>query len=195
VPLATIQNLDPIYVDVAQSTAELNRLKQALASGRLNDQGTDQVALMLEDGTAYPHVGTLKFRDVTVEPTTGSVILRIEVPNPDAVLLPGMFVRAVLEEGVQEAALLVSQQAVSRNAKGQPVALVLTAANQVEQRVLTADRALGDRWLVTAGLAAGDRVITAGLQRVRPGMTVRLAAPPAATASPAPAPTAATPTH
>ena len=123
VALATIQQLDPIYVDVPQSTAELLRLKRRLEDGRLNQDGTNQnkVQLILEDGTAYPLEGTLQFRDVTVDPTTGSVILRIVFPNPEGVLLPGMFVRAVVEEGVNEQAILVPQQAVSRDPKGNPV--------------------------------------------------------------------------
>jgi len=173
VALATIQQLDPIYVDVPQSTTELNRLKHALASGRLDQNGTDQVKIVLEDGRPYPHPGTLKFRDVTVDPTTGSVILRIVVPNPDGTLLPGMFVRAILEEGVNEQALLVPQLALARDPKGNPSALIVNAQGNVEQRRLTTERALGDKWLVTAGLAPGERVIVEGVQKVRPGMPVK----------------------
>ena len=163
VPLATIQQLDPIYVDVPQSTVELNRLKRSLANGRLKENDTDRVKNFLEDDTEYPLEGSLKFRDVTVDPTTGSVILRIVVPNPDGVLLPGMFVRAIVEEGVNEQAILIPQQAVSRDPRGNPIALVVD--NQ---------RAFGDKWLVSSGLSRGERVIVEGLQRVRPGATVKV---------------------
>lgn len=172
-PLATIQQLDPIYVDVPQSTAELNRLKRSLANGRLKENGTDSVKITLEDGTAYPQEGSLKFRDVTVDPTTGSVIFRIVVPNPDGTLLPNMFVRATIDEGVQERAILVPQQAVSRDPKGNPFALIVGAQGKVEQRAISTDRALGDKWLVSTGLDPGDRVIVEGLQKARPGVAVK----------------------
>jgi membrane fusion protein (multidrug efflux system) len=174
VPLAVVQQLDPIYVDVTQSSAELLRLRRALEGGRLaqDQDAKGRVKLLLEDGTPYPQEGILKFRDVTVEPSTGSVTLRIVFPNPDNMLLPGMFVRAVLEEGVAEQAILVPQQGVSRDFKGNPVALIVNASNQVEQKALELDRAIGDRWLVVGGLAVGDKVIVEGLQRVRPGATV-----------------------
>lgn len=175
VPLATIQQLDPIYVDVPQSTVELNRLKRSLANGRLKENDTDRVKIFLEDDTEYPLEGSLKFRDVTVDPTTGSVILRIVVPNPDGVLLPGMFVRAIVEEGVNEQAILIPQQAVSRDPRGNPIALVVDNEGKVEQRGLTTDqRAFGDKWLVSSGLSRGERVIVEGLQRVRPGATVKV---------------------
>jgi membrane fusion protein (multidrug efflux system) len=174
VPLATIQQLDPIYVDVPQSTVELNRLKRSLANGRLKDNGTDRVKIVLEDRTAYPQEGSLKFRDVTVDPSTGSVILRIVVPNPDGTLLPGMFVQAIIDEGVNQQAILVPQQAVSRDPKGNPLTLIVDAEGKAQQRGLTTDRALGDKWLVSSGLAAGDRVIVEGMQKVRPGMTVKV---------------------
>ena len=175
VPLVVIQQLDPIYVDVTQSSAEILRLRQSLASGRLkrSGDGWSRVKLLLEDGTPYPLAGKLKFRDVTVDPTTGSVTLRMVFPNPDNVLLPGMFVRAIVEEGVNEEAILVPQQGVTRDQKGDPYALVAGKDGKVEQRMLTLDRALGDRWLVTKGLAAEDRVIVDGLQRVRPGAEVK----------------------
>lgn len=174
--LATIQQIDPIYVDVPQSTSELLRLKRRLEDGSLNQDGPNQekVKLTLEDGVAYPLQGTLQFRDVTVEPTTGSVILRIVFPNPKAVLLPGMFVRALVREGINEEAILVPQQAVSRDPKGNPVALIVDEEGNVRQRMLTLDRAIGDKWLVSAGLASGDRVIIEGMQRVRPGASVRV---------------------
>jgi membrane fusion protein (multidrug efflux system) len=173
--LATVQQLDPIYVDVAQSTTELLRLKRRLEDGRLNQDESSQnrVGLLLEDGREYPLKGTLQFRDVTVDPTTGSVILRIIFPNPEGVLLPGLFVRAVVKEGVSEQAILIPQQAVSRDPKGNPLALIVDSEGKVQQRMLTFDRAIGDKWLVSAGLATGDRVIVEGAQRVRPGSPVK----------------------
>lgn len=173
--LATIQQLDPIYVDVPQSTAELLRLKQHLESGGLNSDGTNQnkVQLLLEDGSAYPAEGTLQFRDISVDPTTGSVILRMVFPNPNGVLLPGMFVRAVVKEGVDDQAILVPQQAVSRDPKGNPVTLIVGADGKVAQRVLNVERTVGDQWLVTSGLEAGDKVIVEGMQKVRPGAPVK----------------------
>jgi membrane fusion protein (multidrug efflux system) len=177
--LAAIQQLDPIYVDVSQSTTELLRLKRRLEDGRLNqnDKNQKKVGLLLEDGSTYPLEGTLQYRDVTVDPTTGSVILRIVVPNPGGVLLPGMFVRALIKEGVLEQAILIPQQAVSRDPKGNPVALVVDDQDKVQQRMLTLDRAEGDQWLVSKGLTPGERIIVEGLQKVRPGMTVKVAAP------------------
>jgi membrane fusion protein (multidrug efflux system) len=174
--LATIQQLDPMYVDVPQSTTELLRLRRRLEEGGLtnNRQIRNKVRLLLEDDTKYPSEGALQFRDVTVDPTTGSVILRIVFPNPKGYLLPGMFVRAVLEEGVNPKALLVPQQAVSRNPKGDPVALIVDAEGKVQQRMITLDRAIGDAWLVSSGLAPGDRVIVEGKQRARPGASVKV---------------------
>jgi len=175
IPLAVIQQMDPIYVDVTQATAELQRLQRNLDCGRLKQSGPSQsrVRLLLEDGTPYELTGTLKFRDVTVDPSTGSVTLRMVFPNPRQNLLPGMFVRAVVEEGVNEHALLVPQQGVSRDPKGNPVAWVVNAADKIEQRILELDRAIGNHWLVTSGLAVGDRLIVEGLQKVRPGDKVR----------------------
>jgi membrane fusion protein (multidrug efflux system) len=177
--LSTIQQLDPIYVDVPQSTAELLRLQRRMADGRLkgNDADMQKVKLLLDDASEYPCEGTLQFRDVTVDWTTGSVILRVVFPNPQGVLLPGMFVRAVVREGVQEEAILVPQQAVSRDPKGNPVTLVVDDQDKVQQRILTLDRAIGNRWLVTSGLTPGDRVIVSGLQRSRPGASVKIASP------------------
>lgn len=172
--LATIQQLDPIYVDVPQSTAELLRLKRRLQDGRLDREGVneEEVRIILEDGTPYELPGTLQFQDVTVDPTTGSVILRVVVRNPGGVLLPGMFVRAVVKEGVNKNAVLIPQQSVSRDPKGNPIALIVNAEDEVEQRALVLDRAIGDRWLVASGLAAGDRVIAEGMQKVRPEASV-----------------------
>ena len=175
IALAAVQQLDPIYVDVPQSTAELLRLQRRLADGRLARDGTNQnaVQLTLEDGTRYPVEGTLQFRDVSVDATTASVILRAVFPNPKGVLLPGMFVRTLLKEGVNEQAILIPQQAVSRDPKGNPLAVIVDASGKAQPRMLTLDRAIGDKWLVTSGLAPGDRVIVEGLQRVRPGAPVK----------------------
>jgi membrane fusion protein (multidrug efflux system) len=175
-PLAVVQQLDPIYVDVTQASADLLTLRRRLESGRLKRNGAthDQVQLFLEDGTPYPLKGTLQFQDVTVDPATGSVRLRMVFSNPRNVLLPGMFVRALVEEGINDQALLVPQQGVTRDRKGNPLALIVGKDDKVEQRMLTIDRAIGDKWLVTDGLAAGDRVIVDGLQRVRPGSPVRV---------------------
>ncbi|MGD0266441.1 MAG: efflux RND transporter periplasmic adaptor subunit [Candidatus Methylomirabilota bacterium] len=174
-PLATIQQLDPIYVDVTQSSANLLQLKRNIAVGRIKGDGPDRarVKLLLEDGTPYPSEGTLKFSDVTVDPSTGSFILRMLFPNPQHTLLPGMFVRAQVLEGVVEQAILVPQQGVSRDPKGNPLVLLVGAESKVEQRMIAVDRAIGDRWLVASGLAPGDQVIVEGIQKVRPGASVK----------------------
>ena len=176
-PLATIQQLDPIYVDVPQSTTELLRLKRRLERGALHHNGAEKkkVRLIMEDGTLYPLEGTLEFRDVSVDPTTGSVILRMVFPNPKGVLLPRMFARAIIREGVKKDALLVPQQAVKRTPKGLPYVLVVGKEGKVERRMLKLGRAIGSRWLVISGLARGDRVIVEGLQFVRPGIPVKAA--------------------
>lgn len=173
--LATIQQLDPIYVDVSQSSTELLRLQRRLEEGQLSRDHANgnQVRLILADGTQFPAPGRLQFRDISVDRTTGSVILRLVFPNPDGVLLPGMFVRAVVEEGIKEQAILVPQQAVSRDPKGNPLALVVNGEGKVEQRKVVLDRAIGNRWLVSSGLAPGDRVVAEGMQKVRPGAAVR----------------------
>jgi membrane fusion protein (multidrug efflux system) len=173
--LATIQQLNPIYVDVTQASAELLRLKRKLESGQLSSTGAGgkKVRILLEDGTSYPLEGTLQFRDITVDPATGSFALRIVVPNPNYLLLPGMFVRAVVQEGIAQQALLVPQQGVSRTPKGEPYALIVDETGKVQQRMLTLNRALGDQWLVSCGLSAGDRVIVEGLLNVRPGSAVK----------------------
>ncbi len=174
-PLAVVQQLDPIYVDVTQASADLLSLRRRLQSGQIRQNGatSNKVQLALEDGTPYPLKGMLQFQDVTVDPATGSVRVRMVFPNPRNVLLPGMFVRALVEEGFNDKALLVPQQGVTRDLKGNPVALVVGKDEKVEQRMLKVDRAIGDKWLVTDGLVAGDRVIVDGLQRVRPGAPVR----------------------
>lgn len=169
-PLATVQQLDPIYVDITRSSVEVLRLKRALAAGQVGSVvGAAKVKLVLEDGTPYAHEGKLEFADATVDSATGAITLRAVFPNPDIELLPGMYVRALLEEGVLEQALLVPQQGVTRDAKGNAVALVVSKEGMVEPRVLTTDRTIGDQWLVTAGIAAGDQVIVEGLQKVQPG--------------------------
>jgi membrane fusion protein, multidrug efflux system len=175
-PLATIQQIDPVYVDVTQSSASLLRLQQSMARGTLKRDSANRakVKLILEDGTPYPLEGALQLQDVTVDPTTGSYILRIVFPNPKRVLLPGMFARAILEEGVNEQALLVPQQGVSRDPKGNPTSLIVDAEGKVQQRLLTLDRPIGDKWLVSAGLVPGDRVIVEGVQKVRPGASVKV---------------------
>lgn len=176
VALTTIQQLNPIYVDVTQSTTELHRLKRRLKDGRLNQNGENhnKVKLIMEDGVFYASEGKLQFRDVTVDPSTGSVILRIIVPNPDGILLPGMFVRAIVREGINDKAILIPQQAVTRDPKGNPLALTVDAEGKVGQCMLTLDRAIEDKWLVSSGLQPGDQVIVEGMQRLRPGASVKV---------------------
>jgi membrane fusion protein (multidrug efflux system) len=173
--LSTIQQLDPIYVDVPQSTTEMLRLNRNLKEGHLKSNSSqDNVKLILEDGIEYPLRGTLQFRDVTVDPTTGSIILRIVFPNPEGILLPGMFTRVIVEEGVQEQAILIPQQAVSRDVKGNPITMIVDVENKVQMRMLKLDRAIGSQWLVSSGLTFGDRVIVEGIQKVRPGAIVKV---------------------
>jgi membrane fusion protein (multidrug efflux system) len=173
--LATIQQLGSMYVDVTQSSAELLRMKQNLASGALKTDRTGQarVKLVLEDGSDYPLPGTLKFSEVTVDQSTGSYILRAIFPNPKQTLLPGMFVRAILEEGINENAILVPQRGVTRNPKGEAMVMVVGAQEKVEPRIITVARTVGDNWLVSGGLKAGDRVILEGIQKARPGTPVK----------------------
>lgn len=184
-PLATIQQLDPMYVDVTQSSVELLRLRKALASGALTstDESRATVMLTLEDGSVYQASGELQFSDVSVDPGTGMVTLRAVFPNPDLQLLPGMYVRAVLEEGVRSDAILVPQQGVTRDSKGNATALVVNAEEKVELRQLTASRTVGDQWLIDEGLEAGDRVIVEGVQKVRPGDEVTTVSRPVAVSS------------
>jgi membrane fusion protein (multidrug efflux system) len=173
--LAMVQQLDPIYVDVTQASADILRLTRAVDSGQVARGGSHarKVRLALEDGTPYPIEGTLQFRDVSVDPTTGSVVLRMVFSNPRRTLLPGMYVRATVEEGVNEHAILAPQQGITRNMKGEPLALVVDAAGKVEQRKIEVERAIGSDWVVTSGLAPGDRLIVEGRDKVRPGATVR----------------------
>lgn len=173
--LATIQQLSPIYVDVTQSSAELLRLKRDMASGLMKSEGEAQakVRLLLEDSSVYPLPGTLKFSEVTVDQSTGSIILRAVFPNPKQTLLPGMFVRAVLEEGVNEHAILVPQRGVSRDQAGNATVMVVASQEKVEPRGIKVLRTVGENWLVSEGLKAGDRVILEGLQKARPGTVVK----------------------
>lgn len=167
--LATVQQLDPIYVDVTQSSSDFMRLKQQTS---LQKEGTSSVELLMENGQPYPLKGTLQFSDVTVDESTGSITLRALFPNPQHMLLPGMFVRARIDEGTQPDAILVPQQGVTRTPRGDATVLVVNEKNQVESRTVVAPQAIGDRWLITEGLKNGDRVIISGLQKVRPGVTV-----------------------
>jgi membrane fusion protein (multidrug efflux system) len=173
----TIQQIDPIYVDATQSSAILLQLKRNMAAGRIKGDGPGQtrVKLLLEDGTPYSQEGILKFSEATVDPSTGSFILRMVFPNPKHVLLPGMYVRVVVQEGEVDRAILVPQQGVSRDPKGNPVALIVDGEGKVRQRMITVDRAIGDKWLITDGLKPGDRLIVEGMQKVRPGVSVKVA--------------------
>jgi membrane fusion protein (multidrug efflux system) len=191
-PLATIAQLDPIYVDVNQSSSELLRLRQDFAAGRLqrNEQQQARVRLTMEDGTHYADEGALQFSEVTVDPGTGSVLLRAVFPNPQRALLPGMFVRATLPLGANASALVVPQAAVARNARGDATVMLVDAAGKVSERVIAVDRVVGSNWLVTDGLMVGETVIVEGLQKARPGATVKPMPAAAATAAPA-APAAA----
>ncbi|MBV6859256.1 efflux RND transporter periplasmic adaptor subunit [Xanthomonas campestris pv. zingibericola] len=172
--LATINQLDPIYVDVTQSSAQLLQLRRQLDAGQLKAvDGKAEVTLQLEDGSTYAHSGTLEVVDAAVDTATGTVKLRAVVPNPERVLLPGMYVTAKLSMAVDEQAILVPQQAISRNSKGQAVAMVVGSDNKVAQRVLTTGDAIGDKWVVRQGLKAGDKVIVQGLQKASVGAEVR----------------------
>jgi membrane fusion protein, multidrug efflux system len=174
--LATIQQLDPIYVDVTQSSANLLSLRRKMEEGVIQRGGAGEakVRLILQDGSTYSLDGTLRFSDVTVGEGTASVELRTVFPNPNHVLLPGMYVRAVLDEGVSDAAILVPQRTVTRDARGNAIAMVVNGGNKVEARTLTIDRGMGDKWLVSDGLKAGDHVIVEGLQYVRPGAEAKV---------------------
>ncbi|KAF1014867.1 MAG: Toluene efflux pump periplasmic linker protein TtgA [Stenotrophomonas maltophilia] len=183
--LATAQQLDPIYVDLTQSSAELLQLRRELAQGRLQDNKELPVTVLLEDGSTFAHKGTLEFSEVSVDPTTGSFALRVKAANPDGVLMPGMYVRAVIGGGVRANALLVPMQGVARDPKGDTSAMVVDKDNKVAVRPVKVSRALGDKWLVEDGLQAGDRVIVEGLQKIGPGMPVQATEKGAAPAQPA----------
>ncbi|EJL28252.1 RND family efflux transporter, MFP subunit [Caulobacter sp. AP07] len=173
--LATVQDLSKIYVDLTQSSTEMLKLQRDLATGQLGRSGSAQVTLKLEDGSTYPVPGRLEFSDVTVDPTTGSVGLRATFDNPNGVLLPGMYVRAVLGKGVANGGMLIPQPAVSRDPKGAATVMVVGAKGAAEPRVITTSQTIGDKWLVTSGLKPGDQVIVEGLQKVRPGAPVKAA--------------------
>ncbi|WP_075187883.1 efflux RND transporter periplasmic adaptor subunit [Teredinibacter haidensis] len=170
--LATIHQLDPIYVDLAQPARELLNLRRQIAAGTLKRDTLGQVRLLMEDGSRYKHAGSLQFSEMSVNASTGSVTVRALVPNPESLLMPGLFVRAVLEEGFRENAVLVPQRGVTRNRQGEATALVVNQDNVVEARALTTGRSVGNQWLVEGGLQTGDRVIIEGLQKTAPGATV-----------------------
>lgn len=171
-PLATVQQLDPIYVDLTQSASELLELRQAVAAGTM-ERVDLPVTIVLEDGTTFPHQGRLAFSEVSVDPSTGSYALRVVVDNPEHILMPGMYVNAVVGSGLREDAILVPQQGIARDPKGNTSAMVVNAEGMVEQRPVRVSRTIGDQWLVEDGLAAGDRVIVAGLQKIQPGIPVQ----------------------
>lgn len=190
-PLATIRSLDPIFVDLTESNEARLRLRAQLGAGKLKE-GSTKVKLKLGDGSIYAHDGTLEFTEVAVDESTGTVTLRAKFPNPDDTLLPGMYVRAVLDQAVDQAAILVPQQGITHDAKGNATAM-LVVGGKIEMRTVVAERVIGDRWLVESGLAAGDQVIVEGLNKIGPGMPakateVKLVPPGAAEAPAAPAP-------
>ena len=170
--LATISQLDPIYIDVSQSSAELLQLRRELADGRLEGASELPVDIVLEDGSSFAHKGTLEFSEVNVDPATGSYGLRVRVENPERVLMPGMYARAVLGSGVRQNAILAPMQGIARDAKGNTSAMVVDAEGKVAQRAVSVSRAIGDKWLVEDGLKAGDKVIVEGLQKIGVGMPV-----------------------
>ncbi|GAB2902602.1 efflux RND transporter periplasmic adaptor subunit [Microbulbifer echini] len=171
--LATVQQLDPIYVDVTQSAAELVSLRRSLQAGTLSDAAHLPVTILLEDGSEYEYQGKLEFAEASVDPSTGSVLLRVVVPNPDNMLLPGMYVRALVGSGVRDNAILVPQQSIARDPKGNTSAMVVNEENIVAQRSVRVSRTVGNHWLVEEGLQVGDRVVIAGLQKIRPGAPVQ----------------------
>lgn len=191
-PLATVQQTDPVYVDLTQSASELLQLRKELAAGTLTQSGNVPVTILLEDGTPYEHAGKLAFSEISVDPGTGSFALRVTVKNPKQILMPGMYVRAAISNGERSNGLLVPQQGIARDPKGNSTALVVKDG-KVESRPVQVSRTIGDKWLVEKGLAAGDQVIVEGLQKIKPGMAVTVteassAAPAKDAASPAGAP-------
>lgn len=184
-PLATVQDLSKVYVDLTQTSAELLKLQQQFASGKVGRSGSAPVSLKLEDGSTYPIPGRLEFSDITVDPGTGSIGLRAVFPNPNGTLLPGMYVRAVLSQGVAASGILVPQGAIQRDPKGNAMVTLVNAKGGAEPRPVTLGQTVGDKWLVTSGLNAGDKVVTEGLQKLRPGAQIKavpagsVSAPPA----------------
>lgn len=172
--LATIQQLDPIHVDLTQSASELLDLRRELAAGRIESTGEFPVTILLGDGTPFPHEGTLAFSEVSVDPTTGSFGLRVVVDNPDHILMPGMYVRAVVASGVRQNAILVPQRGVARDPKGNTSVMLVNAEGVIENRPVVVSRTIGDQWLVEEGLSAGDRVVVEGLQKIQPGAQVEV---------------------
>ncbi|QIR15939.1 efflux RND transporter periplasmic adaptor subunit [Shewanella aestuarii] len=170
--LATIQQLDPINVDITQSSAQMLRLQTQLKAGKLQKAENALVTLVLEDGSIYDQQGVLKFAEVSVDEATGSVIIRAEFPNPDGILLPGMYVRARVATGTDPKAILVPQKAITRNTKGEAVAMIVNAENIVEMRVVRTAEVIDNNWRIVGGLNVGDKVIIEGLQKIRPGVTV-----------------------
>lgn len=181
--LGTIQQIDPLYVDLNESAEEVLKLKAALEAGKLDRSasGGTEVQVILNDGSVLPQKGSLQFSDVSVNITTGTVMLRAILPNAENDLLPGMFVRARIVEGINQNAILVPQSLVSRNTRGEPVVLLVNAENIIEQRIIETERTVGDAWLVTGGLEVGERLLSNNLQKVRPGMPVQVVAAEAAT--------------
>ncbi|AMN46365.1 hemolysin D [Steroidobacter denitrificans] len=194
-PLATIQQLDPIYIDVTAPSNEILSLRRELAAGRLEKTSDLPVTILLEDGSRYDHDGKLAFLEVTVDPTTGSFTLRVDVPNPKHLLLPGMYVRTIIAAGIRHGALLVPQRGILRDATGHTSALIVDADGKVERRVVQVNRTIGDQWLVESGLAAGERVIVEGLQKIQPGIPVQASELPTAAAPGDPSAPAASPAH
>lgn len=186
-PLATIQQLDPIYIDLTQSSAEMLRIRREVEAGNLASTTHLPVTIMLEDGQQYAHPGRLAFSEVTVDPSTGSTSIRVIAPNPDGLLLPGMYVRAVVSTGRRSRAILAPQQGVTRDPKGNATALVVNAESKVEARQIKVNRTIGDKWLIDEGLAAGDRIIVEGVMKIRPDAVVQ------ASEAGLPPPTATTP--
>jgi membrane fusion protein (multidrug efflux system) len=182
-PLATIQRTDSVYVDVTQSAAQLIDLRQSLAAGELNESDGARIKLTLPNGSVYPLEGRLQFSDVTVDPDSGAVVLRATFPNPDGLLLPGMYVRARVVEGERINIILAPQQGISRDVRGRATAMVIGKDNKVEVRQVKTDRAVGDKWIVTDGLKPGDRLIVEGLMNLRPGTVVKPEKPQQVTAS------------
>lgn len=170
--LAVVNQLDPIYVDLTQSASELVQLRRDMAAGKLQANNQMPVSILLEDGSTFDHNGVLEFSEVSVDPATGSFGLRVKVDNPDGLLMPGMYVRAVIGTGTRDQALLVPMQGVQRDPKGNTSAMVVDAEGKVAVRPIQVSQALGDKWLVEGGLAAGDKVIVEGLQKIAPGMPV-----------------------